>query len=77
MFQFCQQPALFQRAAAFACSHRLLEHERFGFVHGPDGGRYRVAAQLPQCGDAFVAIDDQIPVRLIPDSYDNDRQLLP
>jgi hypothetical protein len=76
MFQFGQQPALFQRAIAFGCSHRLLKHERFGFIHWPNGCRYRIAAQLPQSGNAFVAVDHQVSARLVPDSYNDDRYLL-
>mgnify|MGYP001416558319 CR=1 FL=1 len=77
MFQFGQQPALFQRARAFGCSHRLLEHKSFGFVHRPNGCRYRIAAQLLQSGNAFVAVDHQVSFGLIPDGHNNDRHLLP
>jgi hypothetical protein len=76
MLQFRQQPALFQRAVALRCSHRLLKHERFSFAHRPNGCRYRVPTQLLHSGNAFVSVDHQIAVGLILNSHNDDRYLL-
>jgi hypothetical protein len=77
MFQFGQQPALFQRAGALRRSHRLFEYESFGLGHWPNGCEYRIAAQLLQCDNAFVSVNHQVAVGLIPNSHDDNRYLLP
>ena len=76
MLQFGQQPALFQRARALRCSHRLLEYKGFGPGHWPDCRRYRVAAQSLQSGNPFIAVDHQIAVDLLRDCHNNDWYLL-
>ena len=73
LFHFRQQPALFERRFRFAHPHRTVQQQRLGFVHLPHHRIDRVPAQLPQRGDAFVPVDDQIALLLFDN---NDRSLL-
>ena len=73
-FHLRQQPALFERGLRLAHPQRALQHQRFGFAHRPHDGLHRVAPQLLERGDAFVAVDDQIATRVFDD---DDGRLLP
>ena len=73
LFHFRQQPALFERRFRFAHPHRTVQQQRLGFVHLPHHRIDRIPAQLPQRGDAFVPVDDQVALLLFDD---NDRSLL-
>ena len=73
LFHFRQQPALFERRFRFAHAHRTVQQQGLGFVHFPHHRIHRVPAQLPQRGDAFVPVDDQVAVFLFDD---NDWSLL-
>ncbi len=68
-FHLGQQPALFDRALRLAHPQRPVQRQRVGFAHLPDDGVDRVAAQLLERGDAFVAVDDQIAVASFDDDY--------
>ena len=72
-FHLRQQPALFERGLRLAHPQRALQHQRFGFAHRPHHGLHRVAPQLLEHGDAFVAVDDQITAGVFDD---DDRRLL-
>ncbi len=76
LFQFRQQPALLQGGFAFRCPQRLAQQERFGLVHRPHRCAHRVAAQPPQSRYPLVTVDNQVAVRLVPDSHDHNRYLL-
>lgn len=76
LFEFRQQPALLQGGFAFRCPQRLAQQERFGLVHLPHRRAHRVAAQPPQRRNPLVAVDDQVPVRGVPDSHNHNRYLL-
>ena len=73
LFHLREQPALLQRAFLRTEAHRPREKQRVGFAHRPDDGVDRVAAELFQRGDAFMAVDDQ---KAVVDWDDNDRRLL-
>ena len=73
---FRQQPTLFERAFLLAHSHRPVQQQSFGFAHRPDGGLDRVPAQLPERGDALVAVDDQIAGAVVRGGDDDNRRLL-
>ena len=73
-FHLRQQPALFQRGLRLAHPQRALQHQRFGFAHRPHDGLHRVAPQLLERGNAFVAVYDQIAARVFDD---DDGRLLP
>jgi hypothetical protein len=77
MLHFRQQPALFERAFLRAHSLRARQQQGFGFAHRPDRGFDCVAAQLPERGDAFVAVDHQIAAVVVLRDYDDDGCLLP
>ena len=68
-FHLRQQPALFERRFRLAVHAQGTDQQQgFGFAHrvqndGLDG----VSAQLPEGGDALVAIDHQIPRGLLDD----------
>ena len=62
LFHLRQQPALFQRAFLRTQAHGSRQQQGVGFVHGPDDSVDRVAAELLERGDAFMAVDDQIAV---------------
>ena len=67
---------MFERAFLLAHSHRPLQQQCFGFAHRPDGGFDRVPAQLPESGDALVAVDHQIAGAVVRgDDYDDGRLL--
>lgn len=76
LFQFGQQPALFQRRFAFRETHRAVQDQGLGFAHLPNRGFHRVPAQLLQSRDPLVAIDDRVMVRLVLHRDDHDRHLL-
>lgn len=76
-FEFLKQPALFQRRLLFGKTHRPIQDQRVGFAHVPNNSFDRVAAQLLQSRHAFVAVDDQIPIRFLENRHDDDRRLLP
>ena len=73
LFHFRQQPALFERRFRFAHPHRTVQQQGLGFVHFPHHRLDRIPAQLPQRGDAFVPVDDQVALLLFDD---NDWSLL-
>lgn len=77
LLQFGKQPALFDRRLSFRQPHRPVQYQRLGFVHLPDRGVHRVPAQLLQCPNTLVAVDDQVTVRLVLYRHDDDRNLLP
>ena len=52
--------SLFERAFLRTHSLRARQQQRFGFAHQPDRGFDCVPAQLPQRGDAFIAVDYQV-----------------
>jgi hypothetical protein len=58
-FHLGQQPALFNRALRLAHPQRPVQRQRVGFAHFPDDRLDRVAAQLLECRDALVTVDDQ------------------
>jgi hypothetical protein len=72
-FQFRQQPALFESGFMFGETKRAVEDQGVGFAHRPDHGVHRVAAQLAQRGEAFVAVDDEEAFAV---GYYDDRRLL-
>ena len=75
-FQFCKQPSLLQRRLRFGKTHRSFQDQRIRFAHSPDDRVDRVAPQLLQSGDAFVTVDDLIPIRFVRFGNDHDRRLL-
>jgi hypothetical protein len=77
MLHFRQQPALFERAFLRTHALRTRQQQGFGFAHRPDRGFDGVAAQLPERGDAFVAIDHQVAVVAVFSDHDDDGRLLP
>jgi hypothetical protein len=77
LLQFGQQPPLFQRRLSLGKTHRVVQHQGFGFAHRPNGRLHHVPAQLLQRRDPLVAVDDQIPVRRALHGDDHDRHLLP
>jgi hypothetical protein len=76
LFQLGEQPAFFQGTLAFRPVQRAIQHQGPHFVERPDHRLDRVSAELFESGDAFVAIDDQIAMRLIRKSDNDDRRLL-
>jgi len=67
---------LFQRAFLRAEPQRPRQQQRFGFAHRPDGGFRRVAAELLERGDAFVAVDHQIAIVVVFVGHYDDGRLL-
>jgi hypothetical protein len=65
LLHFRKQPALFERAFLRAESQRPRQQQSFGFAHRPDGGFDGVAAQLPERGDAFVAVDHKVAFAVV------------
>jgi hypothetical protein len=55
---------------------RTVQHQCLDFIQRPDHRRDRVSAELLECGDALVSVDDQIAIRLIRKSDNDDRRLL-
>jgi len=74
--QFLKQPSFFQRGFRFGKTHRSLQHQRIRFIHVPNDGFHRVAAQLFQSGYALVAIDDLIAIWFVRYGNNHDRRLL-
>jgi len=71
-----KQPALFERAFLRAHSQRPRQQQGFGFAHRPDCGLDGVAAQLPERGDALVAVDHQIAFAVVLCNDHDDGRLL-
>lgn len=67
LLEFRQQPALLQRRLALRPAQRAVQHQRLDLGHRPDHRFHRVPAQLLQCREALVAVDDQVPLRLVLD----------
>ncbi len=76
LLQFLKQPALLQRRLGFGQAERAVQQQRFGLAHRPHGRFHRVAAQLLERGDALVAVDNQVTLRLIGNGDHHDRRLL-
>jgi hypothetical protein len=76
LLQLGEQPAFFQGTLTFRPVERSIQHQSPHFVERPDHGLDCVSAELFESGDAFVAIDDQIAIRLIGNSDNDDRRLL-
>jgi hypothetical protein len=76
LFQLRKQPTLFQRCLLFGKAHRAIQHQCIGFAHRPNYSFNRVPAELFQSRHALVAVDDQIPGRLLRYRNDHDRHLL-
>ena len=76
LLQFRKQPTLFQRGLLLGQAHRPVQYQRIGLAHVPDDGCYGVPAQLLQCRDALVPINDLIPVRLLSHGDNHDWRLL-
>jgi hypothetical protein len=55
---------------------RTVQHQSLDFVHRPDHRLNRVPSQLLESRDALVTVNDQIAIRLIRNSDDDDRCLL-
>ena len=77
LFQFRQEPSLFQRRLGFGETHRPVQHQRLGVAHRPDHGLDRVPAQLFQRRHPLVTVNDPITIRPSRDRHDHDRRLLP
>ena len=75
LFELGQQPPLFQRGLLFRQAQGALEQQRLSLAHRPDHRLDRVLPQLLQGRDPLVAVDHQIPVRLL-GGHQNDRRLL-
>ena len=76
LLQLLKQPTLFQRCFLFGQAHRTIQDQGIRFVHVPDDGLHRVLTQLLQSRHPFVAVDDQIPIRVIGNRHDHNRRLL-
>jgi hypothetical protein len=76
LLQLRQQPAFFQRGHAVRHAERTIQHQRLGFAQRPGHRFHRVSPQLLQGGDALVAVDHQVTVRLVGDRHHNDGRLL-
>src|SRR2546429_1434367 len=55
---------------------RTVQHQSLDFVHRPDHRLDRVSTQLLESRDALVTVNDQIAIRLIRMSDNDDRRLL-
>jgi len=75
LLQFHQKPAFLQSRFAIARTHRPVQKQSLHFAQRPDHRLHRVPAQLLECGDPLVAVDDQIMLRLL-GSHHHDRRLL-
>jgi hypothetical protein len=75
LLELGQQPPLFERGLLFRQPQRALEQQRFGLAHRPDHGTDRVPAQSLERRDPLVAVDHQIPLRLL-GGHHHDRGLL-
>ena len=76
MLQLREQPALFQGTFRFRPMQRTVQHQSLDFVHRPDHRLDRVSTQLLESRDALVTVNDQIAIRLIRMSDNDDRRLL-
>ena len=77
LLQLGEQPTFFQGTLTFRPVERSIQHQGPHFVERPDHGLDCVSAELFESGDALVSVDDQIAIRLIRNSDDDDRGLLP
>ena len=55
---------------------RTIQHQCLDFVQRPDHRFDRVSAELLERRDALVTVNDQITIRLMGNSDDDDRSLL-
>jgi hypothetical protein len=76
MLQFRKQPPLLQSGGRFRRPQRLAQDQGFGFVHLPNRRVHRIASQLAQGGNALVAVNYPVVLRLISDGNHHDRYLL-
>jgi hypothetical protein len=76
LLQLREQPAFFQGAFSFRPMQRTVQHQCLNFIQRPDHCLNRVPAELLECRDALVSVNDQIAIRLIRNSDDDDRSLL-
>jgi hypothetical protein len=76
LLQLRQQPAHLQRGLLFAQSQRTVQQHGRGFAHRPYHCFYRVPAQLLQCCDPLIAIDDHVTIRVTFGRHHHDRCLL-
>lgn len=74
--EFHQQPALLECRLALRSADRALQHQGIGLAHLPERRTHRVATQLAQRLYTLVAVDDQIPARLIRHRNNDDGHLL-
>ncbi len=77
LLELSKQPPFFQSRLPFGHAHRTVQHHSLSRGHWPDHRCYRIPAQLLKRRDPFVAVDYQVPVRLVGDLHHNDRRLLP
>ncbi len=77
LLQLRQQPTFFQRRLVGGEAQRTVQHQGLGFAQRPDHRFHRVPAQLLECRQALVAINDQVPVRLAFHRHHHDGRLLP
>jgi hypothetical protein len=75
LLQFNQQPALFQSRLVIARTHRPVQKQGLHLAQRPDHHFDRVTAQLLECRDPSIAVDQQIFIRL-PGGNHDDRRLL-
>ena len=75
LLQFHQKPAFLQSRFVIARTHRPVQKQSLHFAQRPDHRIHRVQAQLLECGDPLVAVDDQIMLRLL-GGHHHDRRLL-
>ena len=75
LFQFHQQPALFQRRLVIATAYGTIQKQGLHFAQRPDHSLHRVPAQLLQSRHSLVAVDDQVVLWLLAGDHD-DRRLL-
>jgi hypothetical protein len=76
LLQLGEQPTFFQGAFSFRPMQRTVQHQCLDFIQRPDHRLDRVPAELLECGDALVSVDDHIAIRLIRMSDNDDRRLL-
>lgn|GEM_PF-857481 len=77
LLQLRQQPALFQRGLVLGEAQGAVQHQSLGFAHRPDHRFHRVPAQLLECRQALVAVDDDVTICLPFGRHHHDRRLLP
>ena len=75
LLQFNQKPALFKCRFVIARAHRSVQKQGLHFTQQPDHRLHRVLAQLLQCRDPLIAVDNQILLWLLGRNH-NDRRLL-